>query len=282
MSGGSPPDNSLGSVLVLDSDREQARMVSRLLSRQKWTSVLSFNQDMALKLLKTNRFHLLMFDAYVEGQNTVDHIGRFKQHATETPLAIMAHVWQGERGKPTTLDTAGEAGADFMIAKPLNPDRLKSLLQETNRYHRARKTEFHVLIVDPDRETRNYLSLVLRQVGYNVSGADNMEDVFFDHNLGMVDAVLTAILIPGIGGVEGIAQIRSDWPHIRIVAMSEGINEKIGAMHVLAAAREAGAEELLPKPFVMPELLRVMSNVSRDKVLAKAAEAAAQNSPIKG
>jgi DNA-binding response OmpR family regulator len=265
----------LGSVLVLDGDREVARQVSRQLGQQNWTSVLSFNPEMALKLLKNNRFHLLMFDAYVDGKDTLDNIERIRQAARDTPLAIMAHTWEGKKGSQSALLKADAAGVDFTIAKPVNIDRLKVLLKETHQYHRARKTEFHVLIVDPDIELRNFVGQMLKQVGYQVSGASTMEDVFFDHNLGLVDAVLTAILIPGIGGVEGIAQLRKDWPHIRVVAMSEGINDKIGAMHVLAAAREAGAEQVLPKPFVMPELLKIMSEVSQDKVRAKALEVAA-------
>jgi len=265
---------SLGSVLVLDSDREQARTVSRLLGQQNWTSVLSFNQDMALKLLRSSRFHLLMFDSYVDGQNIITHIDAIKSQACDTPLAIMAHAWQGARALKAAQEAAKEAGADFMITKPVHPDRLKNLLQETNAYHRARRTEFHVLVIDPDIDLRTHVAAVLKQVGYKVSVADNMEDAFFDHNLGLIDAVLTAILIPGIGGVEGIAQIRKDFPHVRTIAMSQGIDDKIGAMHVLAAAKEAGAELLLPKPFVMPELLNAMTIVSRDKIQARAAEVA--------
>ncbi|MDC7681654.1 response regulator [Asticcacaulis sp. BYS171W] len=277
MSGG---ETNLGSVLVLDSDRDQARQVARLLGQQKWTSVLSFSQDMALRSLKHNRFHLLLVDAYADNQNMVSQIDFLKSQMKDTPLAVMGHVWGGKKGT-TILDQAKAAGADFLLAKPIHPDRLKTMLAETHRYHRERRTEVHVMVVDPDVQLRTFIGMTLQQVGYKVSVADNMEDVFFDHNLGMIDIVLTAILIPGIGGVEGIAQIKKDHPHVRLAAMSEGINDKIGAMHVLAAAREAGAEELLPKPFVMPELLSLIGRLSRDKIQARAAEAAATPQPAK-
>jgi DNA-binding NarL/FixJ family response regulator len=98
-----------------------------------------------------------------------------------------------------------------------------------------------------------------------VSSAANVEDVFFDHNLGVVDVVLTSILIPGIGGIEGTAQIRKDFPHIHVIAMSQGVSDSIGPQHVLAAATEAGAEATLPKPFTMGEMLRTVATVLKKK-----------------
>jgi CheY-like chemotaxis protein len=104
---------------------------------------------------------------------------------------------------------------------------------------------------------------VLKQVGYVVSSTVNMEDAFFDHNLGAVDIVLTSVLIPGIGGIEGTAQIRRDFPHIRVVAMSQGINDKIGPQHILAAAAGAGAIATLAKPFNMGDMLRTLAAVMK-------------------
>ncbi len=116
-------------------------------------------------------------------------------------------------------------------------------------------------MVEDNTELRRAICTVLKQVGYVVSSAVNMEDAFFDHNLGSIDIVLTSVLIPGIGGIEGTAQIRRDFPHVRVVAMSQGINEKIGPQHILAAATEAGAIATIAKPFNMGDLLRTLAGV---------------------
>ena len=256
---------SLGSVLVLDENKDQAQRISTMLNQQKWTSVLSFDQRMAVKLLKSSRYHLLLFDAFVDGASTMQIVDQIRQQAQDAPLAIMAD--NGHRGHAanSTGNLARIAGADFVMAKPFTPDKLKTLLADTNSYHRARMKENHILVVEDDTALARDVCNVLKQVGYKVSWAANMEDAFFDHNLGMIDVVLTAILIPGIGGIEGTAQIRKDFPHVRVIATSEAVDAKITAMHVLAAAREAGAEALLPKPFVMPELLRTVAGVIRAK-----------------
>ena len=254
---------SLGSVLVLDNDRDQAQRVANMLHKQQWTSVLSFDQRMALRMLKSSRFHLMLFDAVVGGVSTLNLADDFRQQSQDAPLAIMAEGHMRLGGKPGQSSAVATSAADFIITKPFSQDKLKTLLDDTNQYHRARSKDHHVLVVDDDLHLRRHLCGVLNQVGYKVSAAANMEDAFFDHNLGLIDVVITAILIPGIGGIAGTAQIRKDWPHIQVIAMSQGVDDKITAMHVLAAAKEAGAQALLPKPFVMPELLRTVGSVIR-------------------
>jgi len=255
----------LGSVLVLDESRDKAQHISSMLHKQKWTSVLSFDQRMAMRILKSSRFHLLLFDSYVDGVSTLNNIAEIRAQGQDAPLALMSEG--GIRGIKLASDSDGSQAtrADFVLAKPFTPDRLKSLLSDTNQYHRARSKDHHVLVIEDDVHQRHAVCSVLKQVGYKVSQAANMEDAFFDHNLGLVDVVVTAILIPGIGGIAGIAQIRKDWPHIQTLAISQGVDDKITATHVLAAAKEAGATATLPKPLNMPDLLKSIGAMIREK-----------------
>ncbi len=254
-----------GCVLILDSNRVQAQRLSTMLHQQKWTSVLSFDQKMAFRNLKSSKYHLLLFDAFVEGSSTMQIVDQIREYGQSAPLAIMSDPAQGSKGQRSTMDMARAAGADFVVAKPFSPDGLKTLLSDTHSFHRARMKEHHILVVEDDPHLRRDIVNVLRQVGYRVSWAANMEDVFFDHNLGMVDLVLTAVLIPGIGGIEGTAQLKHDWPHVQVVAMSEGVDGTITALHVLAAAKAAGADGLLPKPFHMQDMLKSIADVVRAK-----------------
>lgn len=262
---------SQGSVLILDENKEQAQRVASMLHRQKWTSVLSFDQQMAMRILKGSRFHLLLFDTYAKGSSVLDGMDQIRAEAQDAPVAIMSDGGHRAAALKAAMDAAREAGADFVIAKPFSDAKLKNLLDDTNNYHRARAKDRHVLVVEDDPDLRRDILRVLKEVGYKVSWAANMEDVFFDHNLGLVDVVLTAVLIPGIGGIEGTAQLKADYGHVKVVAMSQGVNETITALHVLAAAKAAGADALLAKPFHMPELLRTLTG------LVRSPEAAAEN-----
>jgi len=252
---------SFGCVLVLNPNKAHAQVMATMLQRQKWTSVLSFDQSMAMRIMKGSQFRLLLFEAYVGGASIMQSIDKIRELADETPLAIMTDGGAGGQALKSTLELAKTSGADFTMARPFSDERLKVLLNETNAYHRARATDRHVLVVEDNTELRRAICTVLKQVGYVVSSAVNMEDAFFDHNLGSVDIVLTSILIPGIGGIEGTAQIRRDFPHVRVVAMSQGINDTIGPQHILAAAASAGAIATIAKPFHMGDLLRTLGGV---------------------
>jgi len=254
---------SFGCVLVLNPNKAHAQVMASMLQRQKWTSVLSFDQPMALRIMKGSQFRLLLFEAYVNGVNVMQSVDKIRELAEETPLAIMTDGGAGGQALKSTLSLAKTAGADFTVARPFTDERLKVLLSEANAYHRARATDRHVLVVEDNAELRRAICTVLKQVGYVVSSTVNMEDAFFDHNLGAVDIVLTLVLIPGIGGIEGTAQIRRDFPHIRVVAMSQGINDKIGPQHILAAAANAGAIATLAKPFNMGDMLRTLAAVMK-------------------
>jgi DNA-binding NtrC family response regulator len=218
---------------------------------------------MAMRIMKGSQFRLLLFEAYVGGSSIMQSIDKIRELAEETPLAIMTDGGAGGQALKSTLELAKKSGADFTMARPFSDERLKVLLNETNAYHRARATDRHVLVVEDNNELRRVICTVLKQVGYVVSSAFNMEDAFFDHNLGAVDIVLTSVLIQGIGGIEGTAQIRRDFPHIRVVAMSQGIDDKIGPQHILAAAVSAGAIATLAKPFNMGEMLRTLAAVMK-------------------
>ena len=254
---------SFGCVLVLNPNKAHAQVMATMLQRQKWTSVLSFDQSMAMRIMKGSQFRLLLFEAYVGGASIMQSIDKIRELADETPLAIMTDGGAGGQALKSTLELAKTSGADFTMARPFSDERLKVLLNETNAYHRARATDRHVLVVEDNTELRRAICTVLKQVGYVVSSTVNMEDAFFDHNLGAVDIVLTSVLIPGIGGIEGTAQIRRDFPHVRVVAMSQGISDKIGPQHILAAATAAGAIATLPKPFTMGDMLRTLAGVMK-------------------
>ena len=77
------------------------------------------------------------------------------------------------------------------------------------------------------------------------------------------DVVITDIIMPKVHGVELIKTLRERYPRIRIIAISGGGSfgplaykpEAISTHAYLAAAREAGAQEVLTKPFDLTDLI---------------------------
>ena len=260
---------SFGCVLVVDNERSHAQYLAKLLHDRKWDSVLTFSKAAAVRSLKATRFRMILLDGYVDGENIFPHIADIRKLAPSTPIVVMA-----QKGHADTFPAGGEGCADLNIIKPVDGFGIRAAIDGADKYHRERRVDHHILVIEEDEELRREIRLVLAQIGYKVQAAANMEDAFFDHNLGAVNVIVTAVLIPGIGGIEGTKQVRKDWPHIHVVAISQGVNDKITASHVLAAAREAGAEAALEKPFNMLELINAVADVLKaEPELAEADEA---------
>ena len=77
------------------------------------------------------------------------------------------------------------------------------------------------------------------------------------------DIVVTDVIMPKVHGLELIRIVRGQYPRVRVVAISGGGSfgplaykpDAISTHAYLAGAREAGADEVLTKPFDMGDLL---------------------------
>lgn len=271
---------SQGSVLVLDNNPAHARHISKMLEAERWSSVLTFDRGMAMQALRTTRFHLLMFDAYVGQASMLQVVGDIRDRATGTPLAIMASDLGGPRAMGHAMEAAKAAGVDFVMAKPFSPERLKTVLTETQTYHRARKASKSIVIVEDNANLRKLITTVLGEMGYQIYAAGSMEEAFEIAQMGMIDVVVADIFMPGMGGIEGISRIRMAWPHIHVIAMSAGMENKVDAHAVLAASRHVGAVAQLPKPFVMQDLIHVVALVLSGDAMCEARSGSSGAEPV--
>ncbi len=98
---------------------------------------------------------------------------------------------------------------------------------------------------------------MLSNHGYLPVIAEDIESVF------SLDTPLHAVIIdifrPGIGGIEGIKLIREKHPDAKIIAMSGGFGP-MDKEQALKAAKQAGADAVLAKPFLPEELLKVVDH----------------------
>src|SRR5579864_1581719 len=110
-----------------------------------------------------------------------------------------------------------------------------------------------ILLIDDDKLVLYTLQRVLRGQGHAVRAAS-------DGSVGMqllrsepADLVITDIVMPEQEGLETIRQIRRDFPHTKIIAISGGLRQ--GALDVLSMATSFGADDIIAKPFGPHEVL---------------------------
>jgi CheY-like chemotaxis protein len=101
---------------------------------------------------------------------------------------------------------------------------------------------------------------VLERRGYRVLTARNGAEglAAWSKNPGVIDLVLTDIMMPRMSGVEMISAMRATDPNVPIIGLTGGLNDS-DAASPLPALRKLGIETLLPKPIEVDELLRAIA-----------------------
>jgi DNA-binding NtrC family response regulator len=260
-------DMTNGCVLVLEDSRTQAQHISKMLEGLGWSSMLCFDHKGLLSLGATPSIDAMLLDVYIEDGNTIVHLPRLRELAPQVPVAIMSAGGIGGRDLGPTLAMARQAKADFILPKPFDAPRLKAILDNCYRIRRAKEHKKHLLVIDDSRTIRRLIRETLMTKGYRVSEAESMEEALENIDIAHVDLVIIDIFMPGMGGIEGIRLIRKAWPEVAIIAMSAGVEQKVGSAQVLAAAAHMGAVAQLPKPFSHDDLLNLVDMVLEEPPL---------------
>ncbi|HWW81391.1 MAG TPA: response regulator, partial [Steroidobacteraceae bacterium] len=103
----------------------------------------------------------------------------------------------------------------------------------------------------------------LERAGFAVAVTTSAEGALNALDSHQPDIVVTDVIMPKVHGLELIRILRGQYPRVRIVAISGGGNfgplaykpDAISTHAYLAGARDAGADEILTKPFDMGDLL---------------------------
>jgi CheY-like chemotaxis protein len=123
-----------------------------------------------------------------------------------------------------------------------------------------------ILVIDDNADLRDLLQLMLETAGYEVVvAADGVAGVAAQR-LAPCPVVVTDLFMPNQDGIETIGILRSEFPQVKILALSGGAAAVRGRLqHVgsyLGVAEEAGADRVMSKPFDNDELLRIVAELA--------------------
>jgi CheY-like chemotaxis protein len=130
----------------------------------------------------------------------------------------------------------------------------------------------NILLIDDDTHVREPIAKALSRAGFNVQTAVNADSGLASLADGEFDLLISDIIMPGIDGVQAIRQARASHPDIKIIAISGGGNfaqetfepDAITTTAYLRAATDAGADEVLTKPFERQELIAAVNKLTGD------------------
>jgi CheY-like chemotaxis protein len=121
-----------------------------------------------------------------------------------------------------------------------------------------------ILVVDDEPDVRDLLRAILEQAGYAVTeAADGLQAIQLYRQLAF-DLILCDIFMPECDGLEVILNLRRDFPGVRIIAMSAGLERR--SLDVLRVAKHFNVNDVLRKPFDQEKLLKAveLSLLSKD------------------
>lgn len=113
-----------------------------------------------------------------------------------------------------------------------------------------------ILVVDDDRELQENIIEVLEDADFDVCAAANGDAALQKLAQKNIDLVLLDLIMPVMGGMEALAQIKRRFPKVRIVMMT--------AFSTVDSAVEAmrnGADDFVTKPFKIDDLLMTIRRI---------------------
>lgn len=114
-----------------------------------------------------------------------------------------------------------------------------------------------ILVIDDDPQICDLLQQVLREEGHVVHSALNGVEGISQYRQYLPELVFVDILMPEKEGLETILELRREFSHVMIIAMS-GASE--GAkINLLELAQQLGAQHRLSKPFQLETVVKLVN-----------------------
>jgi CheY-like chemotaxis protein len=230
-------------ALVIDDSRTQAAIISRMLVERGWVAFSTDSVETAIEDFARQPIDLAMLDIHLAAGSGLAGVGKLK--GTWPRVAITAMSAQGE----ASLSNAQAADVDFILRKPFNEMTLAEVLNDARVMAAGGRRRPHVLVIDDSATIRKIAAVTAREAGLRPTVLESAEEALERLVWDKVDAVLTDIFMPGLGGIEGIQRMRTIQPTLAIVAMSGGLGNDMSFEGALLAARKIGADRALSKPF---------------------------------
>src|ERR1035437_1594307 len=107
-----------------------------------------------------------------------------------------------------------------------------------------------ILVVEDEKKTASFIRKALQAEGSAVDVCHNGDDGWAAARTTQFDAIVLDIMLPGRAGFRLLRQLREpqNAPPVLLLSARGEVNERVEALN-------AGADDYLPKPFVIAELI---------------------------
>ena len=120
-----------------------------------------------------------------------------------------------------------------------------------------------ILVIEDEREVREYLVEMLGRAGHQVRAAANGRDGVAMFRAEPAQVVITDIIMPEKDGIETILDLRRQHPRLKVIAISGG--GRSTPENYLHSARLLGADRAFRKPFANEEILSAVAELAAEE-----------------
>ncbi|WP_077003521.1 sigma-54 dependent transcriptional regulator [Variovorax sp. KK3] len=172
----------MGHTLIVEDDRDSARMLAALVAREGHTVATATSVADACRFMAMQPADLLLLDLHLPDGNGLALFSH-KDLIADTEVVLMT----GQASLETSIEALRLGAADYLV-KPVSPQHLKNLLSRLIRPSQL-NAEF-TLLTDTWRETGRFGSLI--------GASTPMQEVY--HQIGRVAGTAVTVFIQGESG----------------------------------------------------------------------------------
>jgi CheY-like chemotaxis protein len=119
-----------------------------------------------------------------------------------------------------------------------------------------------ILVIDDDMNVQKLLKKILEKAGYEVQAVSDGPSAIKIARNHPPHLIISDILMPGMDGIDTMVELRREFPHLKIIAISGGGH--IAPENYLKIASEFGATQTLLKPFTPMKLIALVKEMLGD------------------
>jgi CheY-like chemotaxis protein len=249
-------------VLIIESKAVHAGVLANMLAARENVVFHAVTVDAALRIGSTQRLNLVLVSADSEQAETLGALPALRKSMPAASLAVVS-------GDPRVLGASVvREVSDFVVRKPVLGHDLENVIRDATRRSEGAGVRPHLLVVENTFAGREAIEAMAEKLPYRLSFETTMEKALERLAWDRVSVVLVDIFMPGMGGIAGIQILRRNWPDLKVIAMTAGLEGEMTAAHALRAAAMIGANGTLERPFAPPQLRRVLDRCLVDPLAA--------------
>jgi signal transduction histidine kinase/CheY-like chemotaxis protein len=208
----SVPARPVGTVLVIDDDREACELLARSLGKEGFRVVTAATGEEGLKAAREHRPDAITLDVLMPGMDGWAVLKTLKgdPEVAKVPVVMISMVDERDMGRAL--------GAADYLPKPIDRERLAAVLKR----FRGPVSPCPAVVIEDDPASREVLRRTLEQDGWKVCEAANGREGLELLAAGTPDLILLDLMMPEMDGFEFVDALRANeaWAGIPVVVVT--------------------------------------------------------------